>query len=301
MSNKKCEKCSKEIPEDYQNLLCDDCYTKQVTENERLKEQERLAKEAEDKRIAEAGYNVNGITDPLYKENPEMEDKNQVLANLVQFTHSGKLLWGDTRNMYEYIKNWCMGRTLEHPQYPKYIWRPTIVDVGCGSGVGSNVLSQEADMVWGIDKNKLSIDFAKEAFTRVKNGIYYSSQVSFDQIDILEDRWEFMKMEVVVAIEIIEHIFDYKKFLEALITKFDTRNKDWPTTYFISTPNRNSPTIQKDHPKNKYHVREWTSFEFYNVLSEYFNDVKLLNQTGDELSIDTDVTPILAKCTNPKK
>lgn len=320
---KSCEKCNIEIPEDFGNLLCPKCYDETVIEIDRVNKQEQLDREAEQKRIAEAGYNVNGITDPEYKENPEMEDKNQVMANIAQFQHSGKLLWGDTRNMYEFIKNWCMGRTLEHPQYPKYIWRPTIVDVGCGSGVGSNVLSQEADMVWGIDKNKNSVDFAKEAFTRVKNGIYYSSQVSFDQVDILEDRWEFMKFEVVVAIEIIEHVFDYKKFLEALITKFDTRNKDWPTTYFISTPNRNSLTIQKDHPKNPYHVREWKAQEFHAELSRYFNDVKIIdynftlpvqiNKTPSdadikaiinfgnfELPINTTITPILARCTNPK-
>src|SRR3990167_5654902 len=253
-----------------------------------------------------------GIKDETYTQNPEANDKDQILANLAQFIYThrdsdhpkgkkhGVLLYYPQRNMYNYIKNYCIKQATTHPQYPKYVWKPKIVDVGCGSGVGSNILSQEADFVWGIDKNEFSIEFAKEAFTREKNNIYYSSQVTFDQIDIINDTREFSKFDVVVAIEIIEHIADYKKFLTTLIQKFDKRNQNEPTEYFISTPNRNNKSIRKDKPYNPYHVREWTSEEFYDVLSGYFNSIEFFSAAGVPTEKSTEHTPLLAKVKMPK-
>jgi len=101
------------------------------------------------------------------------------------------------------------------------------------------VMSQEADFVWGIDKNEQSVKFAKEAFTRVKNGIYYNAQVSFDQFDVISETRETMKFDLVATVETIEHISDHKKFLEQII-RFDKKDNNNPTEYFISTPNRNN-------------------------------------------------------------
>ena len=315
--NKKCEVCEKPVPDSFVNLLCMECYTSQAKEIEAKK----IAEEEEKKEVLDILPPIdalqaplppqneskppevtqtpssanNGIKDPNYVENPEMEDKNQVQANIALFMKHGLLLWHPTRTMYEFIKNHCIKKATSHPQYPKMIWKPTIVDVGCGSGVGSNILSQEADFVWGIDKNEQSVKFAQEAFTRVKNGIYYNSQVTFDHIDLLTDNREKMKFDIVVAIEVIEHIADYRTFLNNLI-KFDSKNPNNPTEYFISTPNRNNKSIRKDRPYNPYHVREFTSQEFYDVLSEYFKDIELFSAAGEPTTIDTTHTPLLARC-----
>jgi hypothetical protein len=119
-----------------------------------------------------------------------------------------------------------------------------------------------------------------------------------------------MQFDIVVCIEIIEHIDDYKTFLSNIIKKFAKKDKDGfynmiePTEFFISTPNRNNKSINKNTPRNKYHVREWNSAEFYNVLSEFFSSVKLYNAIGVEIPYAdieaTTHTPILAKVNNPK-
>jgi len=315
---KRCEVCKKEIPNDFGNNLCMDCYNKQVKEIEARKAQEAEERKERGKEPHNApkpietpiksttGYNKQGITDPNYKENPVAEDKDQWMSNVIQFQKSGRLLWNETKAMYTFLKNYLIRKALEHPQYPKFIWKPKIVDVGCGCGVGSNIMSMEADFVWGIDKNAMSINFAKEAFTREKNGIYYSSQVSFDQVDIIKDTREFMKFDFVVAIEVIEHIFEYKKFLENII-KFAKKDKKGSydieggtTEFFISTPNRNHPKISVKGPKNKFHVREWTAQEYHAVLSEYFENIEFFTCTGKPLPFDTKDTPILAKTSLPK-
>lgn len=331
---KKCEICGIKLPDDYGNNLCDTHYVALVNEIE-LNRQRDLAtvrsnpdsainpnaveevapvtasespkidpgEEKPEETDKECTHENCGILDPNYKENPEADDKDQVLANIAQFVYSGKMLWYPTRNMYNAVKNWCMKRVMAHSQYPKYIWKPKIVDVGCGSGVGSNVLSQEADFVWGIDKNDMSIRFAKETMERAKNGIYYSAQLTFDQIDIVNDNREFMQFDVVVAIEIIEHVKNVDKFLRAIIRFAKKRRgeviKQDPTVFFISTPNRNNPKIKKDKPQNLFHVREWTAEEFQKLMEKYFEKVELLNQKGEPLTDMAD-TPILAKCEIPR-
>lgn len=313
---KLCDVCKTEIPESYGNLLCMECYNKQSAEIEQKKRDEKADR---DKRVSDTPEHLKEAqrasmsdlkpTDrsvpPEYIENPEQPDKPQWEANIVQFAKSGQLLYKPTRTMYEFIKTWCMRSVMEHPQYPKFIWKPTIVDVGCGCGAGSNILSQEADFVWGIDKNLKSIQFAQEAFSRQKNGVYYNSQVTFDQWDIIKDNRAHMVFDVVVAIEIFEHIEDYATFLKQII-KFAKQKKgvynvaSGPTQFFISTPNRNNQHISDDKPKNKYHVRENTLEEFVAVLSKYFEKIEILDSLGRPVGDKKDHTPILAKVSLPK-
>lgn len=319
---KTCDLCKSEIPEDFVNNLCWECYQKTDKANQKVAAEETVSNHVdgftavdtvETPPMAPATQFTevkNGITDPGYVENPQAEDKEQWKANISIFESNSVMLWKPTRQMYTYIKDYNLNKITQHPQYPKFIWKPKIVDVGCGSGVGSNVLSQEADFVWGIDKNAKSIQFAKECFERVKNSIYYSSQVTFDNIDIVEDTRTFAKFDQVVAIEIIEHIDDYKLFLTTIIQKFARVNKTGgydttePTEFFISTPNRNNKSISKGGPRNKYHVREWTSGEFYKVLSGFFENVILSSATGVEIPLGeyetTLHTPLLARCWGPK-
>jgi len=334
----KCDICGKDIPDDYQQLLCDECYKITAEQNDQAKKED-LIKTEKKPEIATNPKNIPdtnpivapdagkkpqegvkvpdsgkyGILDTKYQENSEKDDKDQVLANLAQFiyTHNaekktkGKLLWYPTRNMYNYIKNYCIQKVIAHPQYPKHIWKPKIVDVGCGCGVGSNVMSVEADFVWGIDKNQWSIEFAKEAFNREKNGIYYNSQVTFDVIDAMKDNREFMKFDLVVAIEIIEHVHNTYEFLESLI-QFTRRNKkgdchiEGATEFFISSPNRNSPKIRDDKPQNPFHVREWTSEEFHALLSHHFESVEFMDNKGQPIEKSCKDDIIFAKCIYPK-
>ena len=330
---KNCERCLKEIPQDYQNLLCDSCYKELEMFNMEIERQKREEKEMGNEakidelltgveidatigvktpqeantELPEPSYNKNGVWDKNYQENPQAEDKEQWSANVKQFQKSGRLLWPPQRMMYTYIKDFIRDTTMAHPQYPDFFWKPKIVDVGCGIGVGSNIMSQEAEFVWGIDKNENSVKFAQEAFERNKNGIYYSPQVTYDVFDIMEDTRETLQFDIVVAIEVIEHIYDTDKFLRTIISKFSKRNKDGSyghpsgdTVFFISSPNRNHKNLSKAKPINPFHVRELTSQEMFYLLSQYFVNVQILNADGTPLEMDNAHTPILYKCSLPK-
>ena len=318
---KNCQVCNAEIPEDYGNLLCMSCYKKQSAEiaQKKLDEEADRNKRMQDapKELKEAYKASMGDIEPIkdrsvpqgYKENPELDDKPQWEANIVQFAKTGQLLYKPTRAMYEFIKTYCMRQAMEHPQYPKFVWKPTIVDIGCGFGCGSNIMSQEADFVWGIDKNAKSVQFAQEAFTRQKNGVYYNSQVMFDQWDIIKDTRAHMVFDIVVAIEIIEHVDDYATFLKNVITFAKQKNNVYnvasgPTQFFISTPNRNNKNIREAGPYNKAHVREWTSGEYLKILKDYFEKIEFFSSAGVPIPLEeyetTTHTPLLAQVSLPK-
>jgi len=317
MSNKQCDVCNKEIPQDYQNLLCDDCYVKIEEENKRIQEVDKEEKFEQAETVVVSTEELVNVTEDIkpkkhdssildenYEENPEKEDKPQWEANLQCFIKTGVFLWHPTRDMYTFIKDYCMTKVLAHPQYPKYIWRPKIVDVGCGTGVGSNILSQEADFVWGLDKNEKTVSLAQQLFTRLKNGIYYSGECRFDHVDFITDTRTFARFDIICAIEIIEHVNDWRTFVTNMIQKFDNRSKDVPTEYFISTPNRNNKHIRDDKPYNPFHVREWRSGEGLEALGNYFAKIELFNSKGIPISENeyetTNHTPLLYKCSMPK-
>lgn len=350
---KKCERCDVPIPDSFGNALCEMHYELSVQEQEQKRiEREDQAKaeilknpdnpthpakvtpivpvqgerktepeikDAEFKEVqpTTCDHSTCGISDPNYKENPEADDKDQILANLAQFIYThrdsdhpkgrkqGIMLYYPQRNMYNFIRNYCMRRAVTHPQYPKFLWKPKIVDVGCGSGVGANIMSQEADFVWGIDKNEFSLEFAKECFTREKNGEYYSPQVTFDIFDLFNDNRQVQAFDIVVSIEVAEHVWDINGFLNAL-KRFTKRDKQGrpiavqPTEFFISTPNRAHAKLRKDKPENPFHVREWTSSEFAALLRKHFEQVEILNQKGESIAEDNEVDQIVfAKCAWP--
>lgn len=242
-----------------------------------------------------------------YKERPEKDYTHgmQWLKNVQMYQKCGKILYPSTRHIYTFIKNYCIDFVRNHPQYPDFVWKPKIIDIGCGGGFGSNVLSQEADFVYGIDKSIPNINWAKEVFTREKSGVYYSSQMSFDVVDPITDSREFMAFDIVACVEVIEHVDEYQKLLDFIvrICKKDKSGKYMEppdaTKVFISTPNRNHYKISDESPKNKAHVREWTPSELYDILTKRFKYVTIMNEFGELRELDMQEAVMLFKCETP--
>ena len=251
------------------------------------------------------------ILEEGYTEHDERhyEDENQWLRNVDMYRRTKtEVLYPSTRKMYEYIRDSVIDVVKNHPQYPKFIWKPKIIDVGCGSGIGTNILSQEADFAWGIDVSKPSVKFAQLMFTRHKNNIYYNPQLTFDVLDVKTDTREIMAFDIVVCIEVIEHLQDYNLLLNFIkkICKKDKEGKylEPPnsTIIYISTPNRNqlaSNGKSQKKPWNKRHVREWAPDEIYNLLTKHFKYVLLRSQDGVPQELNTLEPHLLLQCEVP--
>lgn len=139
-----------------------------------------------------------------------------------------------------------------------------VLDVGCGVGYGSHYLATSGSKsVLGIDNSTTAISYAKTHFK--------SQNLEFREMDITDMKLEYKTFDAVIAFEVIEHLSEQEKFL--LEIKRVLKNDG---ILFISSPNRESNPPGYENP---FHIKEFNSSEFKNILKKYFENVNLINQS----------------------
>ena len=242
-----------------------------------------------------------------YKERPMAPELDLVSRMHGRFKGSGFIMPEPQRNIYRNITKFFIEDIKGYRGFPKIIHRPMVVDVGCGVGIGTNILSQEAEFAWGIDSNKESINFAQQAFERLKNNIYYTPQVTFDVVDATNESRELREFDYIVCVEVIEHIpRSEAESLLRFLNKMVKRGKNnviiednSRTKIFLSTPNRNSPHLQKDTPKNEHHCFEASPGEMYEFLTKHYKYVTILDENLEPQDLTTEASPLVYKLEIP--
>ena len=141
-----------------------------------------------------------------------------------------------------------------------------VLEVGCGTGQGTAILSQTAERIVGTDKSERSIDFARKIYP----------WLNFWAWDAQEDP-EFWA-STVVCVEVIEHI---EKARSVVSTLSEIATK----VLWLSTPNGRLPNDNPDH------VKEFTPEEMVEMLGDH---TVIRNwETWEMLSTDTCVTPLV--------
>ena len=243
-----------------------------------------------------------------YTERPPADELDVSSRIHSRFKKIGQVMPESQRTIYESLVEMMREDVKRYRGYPKTIHKPTVSDVGCGCGIGSNILSHEAQFVWGIDINEESINYARQMFAREPNNIYYTPQISFDHLNIIDDPREVMGFDYVVCVEVIEHLPSAQSlsFLQGLNRLFkkdkqgNTLQNEERTTLYLTTPNRNSPLIQDDTPRNEHHCFEPTPGEMYEFLTSHYRHVTILNQHLKPVDLDTTDTPLVYKLEIPQ-
>jgi hypothetical protein len=120
-----------------------------------------------------------------------------------------------------------------------------------------------------------------------------SPQIDYVQRPITADDGPF---DMVVAIEVIEHIADYASFLETC--------RELAPCALITTPNRLRERAlgHAGPPDYDRHVREWSAGEFYWVLRSFWPQVELFGMPYDtrpetrRIDVNSRLTPLIARC-----
>ncbi len=138
-----------------------------------------------------------------------------------------------------------------HRIFYNLIWAQgqSVFDIGCGIGMGARSISENgAKTVLALDKDLESIHYCC-AFPKMN--VTYMQGDFFDFIKHNPDA----KFDVCVAIEIVEHVKKYERFLDEIkrITK---------KTAYISTVINERDTIYSGN----FHSQEWTEQEFKDLL-----------------------------------
>lgn len=141
----------------------------------------------------------------------------------------------------------------------------TVLDIGCGSGHGSNTLARKFHTVYGVDISPEAISYAQTNW-QLPNIIFQTG-------DSLNIPFPDNSFDVVVAFEVFEHLTDWRKFLSEIkrVLKADG-------LVYLSTPNKTlySPGTKK--PINPHHVFEMTIPEFKAALEEFYSIEHLYGQ-----------------------
>ncbi len=159
------------------------------------------------------------------------------------------------------------GEVVWAEHYARYIFSSffvggkVVLDVACGTGYGSFYLAKKgAKKVFGVDNSEDAIAYAKREFSHPK--VEY---LVGDAQDLkLSDR----SVDVVVSLETIEHVPDFKKFLGEV-----TRVLKKDGLFIVSTPNE-----KVFPPDSPWHKKEFTLREFKEVLKKLFKNIDLFYQ-----------------------
>ena len=142
-----------------------------------------------------------------------------------------------------------------------------VLDVACGSGYGTNMLSKTAKSVIGVDLSQAAVDYCSNK--------YQSDNLEFKQMSADELDFPEHSFDVVVSFETIEHLTEeaQKKFLyhiKRVLTK--------DGLLIMSSPNRDVWSKMINKEDNKHHLHELNEEEFKQLLNDYFENVDFYYQ-----------------------
>ena len=137
-----------------------------------------------------------------------------------------------------------------------------VVDMACGEGYGSEVLSRTAASVVGVDANPEAHEHARLRYT--------SPNLRFAR-DLVETFAE--SCDAVVFLQTIEHVEDPGAILEHFKTLIEPSPS--PVAY-VSTPNLLTLAPEgAEKSENPWHVKEYRAAEFRSLCDAHFGNVEL--------------------------
>lgn len=135
-----------------------------------------------------------------------------------------------------------------------------VLDIASGSGYGTKMLAKNAKKVYGVDISTEAVEYAK------KN--YNAKNIEYIVGDAASIPLSDGSIDVVVSFETIEHIPQYKKFLQELRRVMKPNG-----VLIVSTPN------DEEYPEgNEYHVHEFGMDEFKQLMASNFKNIELYYQ-----------------------
>jgi 2-polyprenyl-3-methyl-5-hydroxy-6-metoxy-1,4-benzoquinol methylase len=162
----------------------------------------------------------------------------------------------------------CIDRGLKALHIQRYMFArqfcrdKVVLDAGCGGGYGSRCLAEVAKKVVSIDVSDEAIDYARRRCT--------CGNVEFRTAGVLDTGLDSAAFDVVVSLEVIEHLEDPLVYLNEMLRVLRPDG-----CFVISTPNAPQHV---DSPSFDYHHQEFTKEEIAGLLERHFGQIELYGQ-----------------------
>lgn len=152
-----------------------------------------------------------------------------------------------------------------------------ILDIACGEGYGSFLLSSYAKDVVGVD---ISLDTVVHASNKYRAKNLKFIQGSCDSIPLGDH-----SIDIIVSFETIEHHDKHQEMMAEIkrVLKPDG-------ILLISSPDKQNYSIRRNY-QNPFHVLELTEFDFKNLVGRHFKNCKYYGQkvlTGSVILSEND-------------
>ncbi len=166
---------------------------------------------------------------------------------------------------------WMEGAQIHYEHLHRYAFAvqfvkgKKVLDLACGEGYGSFLLSKEAGHVVGVDIDRTAIDHAREKYT--------AHNLEFLEGSILDIPIEGKgKFDVIVCFEALEHVGEHEKILSEVKRLLKKEG-----LFIVSTPNKKTYTDDLNYT-NPFHKKELYFDEFDDLLGSYFENTYFLGQ-----------------------
>lgn len=158
--------------------------------------------------------------------------------------------------------------TIEHLHryaiVDKYIEGKIVLDIASGEGYGSNLMSEKAAFVYGVDVDRDSIQAAKLK--------YKKENLQFITGSVIEIPLEDNSIDVVVSFETIEHLDKHNEMMVEIKRVLKSKG-----ILIISTPDKLYYSDKRKY-SNPYHVKELYEDDFRSLIANFFSNKQLLYQ-----------------------
>ncbi len=139
----------------------------------------------------------------------------------------------------------------------------TLLELGCGEGRGVELLAPKCDQYLGLDKIGEVIGKLQEQYPHLE-----FQKAVFPPFSTLNDN----SFDTIVSFQVIEHIKDYKLFLQEIYRVLKPGGRA-----VITTPN-----IKKTLTRNPWHIREYTADQLRDLTNTIFDKVEMKGITGSD-------------------
>lgn len=144
-----------------------------------------------------------------------------------------------------------------------------VLDLGCNTGFGSEIMAVHAVKVIGVDVSEKALEAAKQK--------YVQPNIEFQKIDGLSLPFEDQMFDLIVSFQVIEHIVNYDTYIHEILRVLKPDG-----VVLFTTPNMNLRLDPGMKPWNKFHVREFTGHTLDELLNKYFDQVKVMGLFAKE-------------------